>query len=151
MLHRSSKPALWSGAPGEAAEATMCLAALCSADRGELLEGPDRSTSELTVSNWVLLLTPGLDGGTWHHHGYKRGMADASTSRVRGSLVFLRLSGYAERATPVDSNRQQSRRLLVKLIKHVHSCPPVHSMRRLDGTDDVRALSTWVATVTSLH
>ena len=48
---------LLSGAPGEAAEATMCLQHLCSADRGELLEDPDRSTSELTVCDWVLGLT----------------------------------------------------------------------------------------------
>ena len=56
------------------------------------LEGPDRSTSKLTVSDWVLLLTPGLQLGARNHHGYKRGMADASTSRVRARQVVLRLS-----------------------------------------------------------
>ena len=63
---------------------------LCGADRGELLEGPDRSTSELTVSDWDMLFTPGLHARTQHHHGYKQGMADASITRVRGSLVVLR-------------------------------------------------------------
>ena len=42
------------------------------------------------------------------------------------------------------------RRPLVKLINHVNSCSPVHSMRSIDGTDDIQALSTWVATDTSL-
>ena len=40
----------------------------------------DRSRSELTVSDWVLELTSDFHGGTHHHHGYKRGMADALTS-----------------------------------------------------------------------
>ena len=45
---------------------------LCSADRGELLEDPDRSTSELTVYLHVHRLTSGLKRGTGHDHGYKR-------------------------------------------------------------------------------
>ena len=62
---------------------------------------PDRSTSELTVSDWVLELTSDFHGCTHHHHGYKRGMADASTSRVRARQVFLRQSGYGKGASPV--------------------------------------------------
>ena len=64
---------------------------LCGADRSELLEGPDRSTSELTVSDCVGDRLGKVYGGMRHHHGYKRGMADASTSRVRARQVFLRL------------------------------------------------------------
>ena len=57
---------------------------LCSADRSELLEGSDRSTSELTVADCVGDRLGKLYGRMRHRHGYKRGMADASTSRVRG-------------------------------------------------------------------
>ena len=42
------------------------------------------------------------------------------------------------------------RRPLVKLVKHLHSCSPVHSKHRQDITDDLQPLSTWVATGTSL-
>ena len=54
-----------------------------------------RSTSELTVSDWVLLLTSGLQLGARNHHGYKRGMADAGTSRVRARQVVLRFVSIA--------------------------------------------------------
>ena len=63
------------------------------------VDSPDRSTSELTVSDCIGDRLGKLYGRMRHHHGYKRGMADASTSRVRGSLVVLRfvvtLSGAA--------------------------------------------------------
>ena len=49
-----------------------------------------RSTSELTVSDWVLLFTSDLELRARNHHGYKRGMADASTSRVRARRLVLR-------------------------------------------------------------
>ena len=58
------------------------------------------STSELTVSDWVLLLTPGLQHGARNHHGYKRGMADASTSRVRDDAAFLRFLFIPFRQAP---------------------------------------------------
>ena len=66
---------------------------LCGADRGELLEGPDRSTSELTVADCVGDRLGKVYGGMRHHHGYKRGMADASTSRVRARSLVLRFTG----------------------------------------------------------
>ena len=74
---------------------------LCSADRSELLEGSDRSTSELTVADCVGDKLGKLYGCMRHRHGYKRGMADASTSRVRAPKVVLRLSFYGKGATPV--------------------------------------------------
>ena len=49
------------------------------------------STSELTVYLHVHRLTSGLKRGTGRDHGYKRGMADAITSRVRARLPILRL------------------------------------------------------------
>ena len=66
---------------------------LCSVNRGELLEGPDRSTSELTVSDCVGDRLGKLYLQMRHRHGYKRRMADASASRVRGRHPFLRQSG----------------------------------------------------------
>ena len=59
--------------------------------RADHVVSPLWSTSELTVSDWVLLLTLGLQHCARNHHGYKRGMADASTSRVRGRRLVLRL------------------------------------------------------------
>ena len=70
----------------------MCLLHL-SAVRGDYADKPLWSTSELIVSDCELLFTPGLQLRARNHHGYKRGMADASTSRVRAPKVFLRLSG----------------------------------------------------------
>ena len=35
-----------------------------------------------------------------HHHGYKRGMADAGTSRVRGRRLVLRLLSFTFRQAP---------------------------------------------------
>ena len=58
------------------------------------------STSELIVSDYELLFTPGLQLGARNHHGYKRGMADAGTSRVRGRRLFLRLLSFTFRQAP---------------------------------------------------
>ena len=51
----------------------------------------DRSRSELTVREWELILTSDLQLRARNHHSYKCGMADASTSRVRGRQMVLRL------------------------------------------------------------
>ena len=55
------------------------------------------STSELIVSDYELLVTPGLQLRARNHHGYKRGMADAGTSRVR---LVLRLLSFTFRQAP---------------------------------------------------
>ena len=77
---------------------------LCGVNRGELLEGPDRSTSELTVSDCVGDRLGKLYLPVRHRHGYKRGMADASITRVRGSLVVLRFPVTVNRAAPYRKN-----------------------------------------------
>ena len=58
--------------------------------RGDLMVSTLWSTSELIVSDYEFLFTPGLQHGARNHHGYKCGMADAGTSRVRDRQVFLR-------------------------------------------------------------
>ena len=58
--------------------------------RGDHMVSALWSTSELIVSDYELLVTPGLQLRARNHHGYKRGMADAGTSRVRGRRLVLR-------------------------------------------------------------
>ena len=76
----------------------MCLASFAS-KRSATNDELHRSTSKLIVSDWVLLFTSDLELRARNHHGYKRGMADASTSRVRARVPSF--CGYRERASPV--------------------------------------------------
>ena len=69
---------------------------LCGVNRGELLEGPDRSTSELSVSQRVLRCSPNLNvtqvmitatSVAWPTHAPRQCARDESSS-------FLRLSKW---------------------------------------------------------
>ena len=53
----------------------------------------------ITVSDWDLISRKKASR-TRHHHGYKRSMADAGTSRVRARQVVLRLVHGAIRQAP---------------------------------------------------
>ena len=64
------------------------------------------STSELIVSDYELLFTPGLQLRARNHHGYKCGMADAGTSRVRGRRLVLRLLSFTFRQAPYDTRQR---------------------------------------------
>ena len=77
-----------------------CLAPPCGAVRADLVDSPDRSTSELTVSDCVGDRLGKLYGRMRQHHGYKRGMADASTSAVRAPKAFLRFLSFTFRQAP---------------------------------------------------
>ena len=67
----------------------------------------DRSRSELTVREWELILTSDLQLGARNHHSYKCGMADATTSRVRGRRLVLRLVHGAIRQAPYPIPRSE--------------------------------------------
>ena len=77
-----------------------CLAPPCGVVRGDHVVSPLWSTSELTVSDRSIARLGKLYGGTRHHHGYKRGMADARTSRVRERRSFLRFLSFTFRQAP---------------------------------------------------
>ena len=66
-----------------------CVWHIHDAVRADHVVSPDRSTSELTVSDCVGDRLGKLYGRMRHRHGYKCGMADASTSRVRGRHLVL--------------------------------------------------------------
>ena len=58
--------------------------------RGDHMVSALWSTSELIVSDCVGDRLGKVYGRMRRHHGYKRGMADASTSRVRARRLVLR-------------------------------------------------------------
>ena len=72
----------------------MCWQHLCSADRGELLEDPDRSTSELTVYLHVHRLTSGLKRGTARIMAVTGQEADERVGEECATSSFLRLQVY---------------------------------------------------------
>ena len=67
-----------------------CVWLRWSAVRGEHMISPLWSTSELLVSDSVLGLTSDLQLRARNRRVSKCGMADASTSRVRGRSLVLR-------------------------------------------------------------
>ena len=78
----------------------MCLLHL-SAVRGDHVDKPLWSTSELTVYLHVHHFASGLKRGTGRDHGYKRHATHKRVRRVRASDQILRQSGHREGATPV--------------------------------------------------
>ena len=81
----------------------MCLSHPGQCGAGVHVDSLLGATSEPTVSDCVGDRPGKLYLEVRHRHRYKRGMADASTSRVRARRLFLRLSGHCERATPVHA------------------------------------------------
>ena len=71
--------------------ARMCISHPRHRGAGIHVDKPSGATSELTVSDCVGDRLGKVYGRMRHHHGYKRGMADASTSRVRARRLVLRL------------------------------------------------------------
>ena len=78
----------------------MCLLHL-SAVRGDHVDKPLWSTSELTVYLHVHHFASGLKRNTGRDHGYKRHATHKRVRRVRASDAFLRQSGYREDPSPV--------------------------------------------------
>ena len=78
----------------------MCLLHL-SAVRGDHVDKPLWSTSELTVYLHVHHFASGLKRNTGRDHGYKRHATHKRVRRVRARLPILRQSGHREGATPV--------------------------------------------------
>ena len=97
MLNRFRDASVCVPCAGQAHDITI----LCVGAVFDHVDSPDRSTSELTVSYCVGDRLGKLYSDRRHHHGYKRGMADASISRVRARQVFLRQSGHREDPSPV--------------------------------------------------
>ena len=74
-----------------------------------------------------------------HRHGYKRGMADASTSRVRGRHLVLRQSGHREDPSPVGIRNTTC--VLGEAEKPVHPWEREGSFIRSDNELAARARS----------
>ena len=68
--------------------------------RGDHMVSALWSKSELIVSGCVGDRLGKLYPGTRNHHGYKRGMADAGTSRVRARRLVLRFLFIPFRQAP---------------------------------------------------
>ena len=101
MLMGSTKQASFHrSASGVEHEKHGCVWHFHGVVRGDHVLSPLWSTSELTVSDWVLGFLRDLQLGARNHHSYKCGMADATTSRVRARQVILRLLHGAIRQAP---------------------------------------------------